>query len=148
MKEAGGQRKDLPKFLDETGHAHKAWRILCIASSPKIGSVFDVLLLRFDQPQKFWRIHAHNTADFLIRPPQSGALLGGPEIKFSTDDPRLFAKRLQYVPGDEGGEYDPPRKYQLLEMDGSWIIAERFEIEPLPQITYGSPQGLQTQPSL
>ena len=130
MSGASSQRKELSNFLAESAGGPRVWRILHISASPRMGSIFDISMFKFDHPQNFWRIYACNTADFAIRPPNPRTMEGGPEIKFSTDDPRLADPALQYVPGGDGEVYDPPRRYQLLELDQSWIIAERFEIEP------------------
>lgn len=102
-----------------------------------MGRVLDVLLVNYDYRQRFWRIFATGTADFALRPSNPLIIMGGPEIHLSTDDPRLSDPALQYIPGGDGEIYDPPRNYQLLALDQSWIIAERFEIEPLSQSTVG-----------
>ena len=62
---------------------------------------------------------AFGKADFAVRPPNPATIEGGPEIRFSTDDPRLSDPGLQYVTGGDGDEYDPPRQNQLLELDQS-----------------------------
>ena len=127
------QRKELGEFLRETG----SWRIIEIRASEQMGRVFDVVLANRDTRQCFWRLFATGTADFAIRPSNPATIMGGPEIRFSTNDPRLSNPRLQCIPGGDGETYHPPRRYQLLELDQSWIIAERFEIEPLPQVIVG-----------
>ena len=133
MSGAPIQRNELGKFLSETG----SWRILVIGASPRMGRVFDITMVNSNTRQCFWRIHAFGTADFALRPPNPATVMGGPEILWSKDDPRLAAPGLQYIPGGDGDTYNPPRQYQLLELDQSWIIAERFEIEPLPQTRVG-----------
>jgi hypothetical protein len=130
------KRQELGEFLKQTG----TWRILGIISSPDMGDIFDMVMVNsmsVSPRQKFWRIHAIQTADFTIRRFNPAIMAGGPEIRFSTDDPRLSDRGLQYVPGSDYEEYNPPRRYQLLELDRSWIIAVRFEIEPLPQTSVG-----------
>jgi hypothetical protein len=95
---------------------------------------FKIAMRKHPQRQIFWKISAYGTADFAVRPKDPGIIEGGMPLRFSTDDPRLADPELQYVPGGDGEVYNPRRHYQLLELDQSWIIAERFEIEPLPQI--------------
>ena len=129
------KRKELGKFLHETG----SWSILSIRAVPDMGRVFDLRLGHADLRQVFWRLHAIGTADFAIRPRNRMAMMGGPYIRLTTDDPRLSDPGLQCVPGGDGEIYQPPRRFQLLELEQSWIIAERFEIEPLPQVSTGPP---------
>ncbi|MFO1514019.1 MAG: hypothetical protein U1F83_14050 [Verrucomicrobiota bacterium] len=131
------QRQELSKFLAETSDWPEIyanlWRVLHIHAIPQIGSVFDVLMFKSGVRPGLWRIYAFNIADFAIRPPNPATIEGGPAIKFSTDDPRLNDRLLQCIPGGDGEVYDPPRRFQLLELDQTWVIAERFEIEPLPE---------------
>jgi hypothetical protein len=126
-------RQELGKFLRETGN----WSVLGIDASVQMGSVFDLRLVNPDTRQCFWRVFAIGTADYAIRPSNPALIIGGPYIRLSTDDPRLSDPDLQYIPGGDGETFNPPRRYQLLELDQSWIVAERFEIEPLPQTTVG-----------
>ena len=85
-----------------------------------------------NHPMHGWfRIYAIQAADYAIRPTSPTTMMGGPVINFSTDDPRLADPGLQYIPGHDGDLYDPPRCFQLLELDQTWIIAVRFEIETL-----------------
>lgn len=133
MSDASIQRKELGNFLRETGD----WSILAIRASPQMGRVFDITLANPDTRPCLWRLFATGTADFAIRPKNPATILGGPYIRLSIDDPRLSDPRLQYIPGGDGETYNPLRRYQLLELDQSWIIAEHFEIEPLPQTTVG-----------
>ena len=127
------ERQEAGEFLRQPGE----WRILNLQASEQLGHSFDVTMFNWESPQKFWRLYAFGTADFAIRPPNPATIEGGPAIRFSTDDPRLTNPALQNVPGGDGAVYHPPRRYQLLELDQSWIIAERFEFEALPQVTVG-----------
>ena len=132
MSEAKPQRVELSKFLaDNAGGL--GWRIIDLLRFINGGSscTFDAIIVKFGHPQNAWRIHAINPADYAIRPKDPATIEGGPEIKVSTDDARLADPRLQLRPGGDGEIYDPPRVCQLLELDQSWVIAERFEIEPL-----------------
>lgn len=83
-------------------------------------------------PQMEWRIFALDPADFVIRPANPASAGERALIKFSIDDPRLADPRLQLT-GRNGEVFAPPRRYQLLELDQSWIFAVRFEIEPLQE---------------
>jgi hypothetical protein len=121
------QRQELGEFL---GHG-EPWRILKHYAVQQSGHIFDMVL--FTSPRRIghFRIYAFGTADYSIRPPDPARIEGGPDIVFSTDDLRLAAPSLQQIPGGDGEAYDPPKRYQLLKLDQSWIIAERFEIESL-----------------
>ena len=90
-----------------------------------------------ERKRGFFRIYAIHEQDYAIRPEDPNILAGGPPIKFSTDDPRLSDPGLQYISGGDGEVYNPPRRFQLLELNQTWIIAERFEIEALSQETSG-----------
>jgi hypothetical protein len=97
-----------------------------------MGGIFDIIMFRAPKSIHASRIYAFETADYAFRPMNPNTILGGPEIKYSTTDPRLAEECLQFVPGGDGMTYNPRKKYQLLELDQSWIIAVRFEIEDLP----------------
>jgi hypothetical protein len=127
------QRQELGKFFRVTGN----WSVPGIHASVPIGCVFDLSLANPDTRQCFWRIFAIGTADYAIRPSNPALIMGGPYIRLSTDDPRLSDPGLQYIPGGDGETCKPLRRYQLLELDQSWIVAERFENEPLAQTTVG-----------
>ena len=123
------QRQELGEFL---GHG-EPWRILKLSAVQQLGHIFDMVLFSNPSRADHFRIYAFGTADYSIRPPNPARIEGGPDIIFSTDDPRLAEPGLQQIPGGDGAAYDPPKRYQLLELDQSWIIAQRFEIEPLPR---------------
>jgi hypothetical protein len=94
--------------------------------------IFEIYAIKYDRllhTHFRLRIFAIDAIDYSIRPKNPGITVGGPPIKFSTDDPRLNDPDLQYVPGGDGEVFEPPRRYQLLELDQSWIIAVRFEVE-------------------
>jgi len=146
---ANSQREELSQFLLKDGmceglsHFFKKdgmsrWNVLSVFgfARPVImrGKMeFQVAMEKHPQPQIFWKISAYETADFAVRPKNPAIIEGGMPLRFSTNDPRLADPMLQYIPGGDGEVYNPPRRFQLLELDQTWIIAERFEIEPLPQ---------------
>ena len=137
MNSENSERKELSVFLTEN---RQYWAVLEIFSMnhgfvlpgrPNV--VLDAILSSHKHPQKFWRIYAYEARDFAIRPPNPATIEGGPPMKFSIDDPRLADPKLQLIPGGDGEVNHPPKRYQLLELDQSWVIAVRFEIEPLAQ---------------
>lgn len=76
-----------------------------------------------------WKLICHYAQDFAIRPPHPATIIGGPFVKLLTQDPRLDDVRLKYVPGGDGMRHRPRKKFKLLVLDQTWVIAERFEIE-------------------
>jgi hypothetical protein len=135
-----GMIEGLSRFFKKDGMSR--WNVLSVFGFSRPVQMsgkmeFQIAMEKHPQPQIFWKISAYGTADFAVRPKNPGIIEGGMPLRFSTDDPRLADPELQYVPGGDGEVYNPPRHYQLLELDQSWIIAERFEIEPLPQTSVG-----------
>jgi hypothetical protein len=59
---------------------------------------------------------------------------GGPPIQYHEEHPLLNQQALQYEPGCDGKLFDPPRKFSLLILDQTHIIAEKFEIEEPPPL--------------
>jgi hypothetical protein len=131
MNETPSKRRELGGFLRDGGTFLRGWRILHISAVPELGCIFDVFMFLYPVIGT-WRIYAFHTADYAIRPPNPASMVGGPLITLSADDPRVFDARLQEI-NDDGKVYDPPRRFQVLDLDQSWIIAERFEIEQLQQ---------------
>jgi hypothetical protein len=109
--------------------------------------IFDIRVARHDlkvnlRTNLLLRIAARDVIDYAIRPKNPGILMGGERLKFSTDDPRLDDPKLQFIPHlDNGERFDPPRRYQLLELDQTWIIARGFEVEELQRrvLSYPAP---------
>jgi hypothetical protein len=150
---ANPQREELSLFLSKDGMSEglsrifkkdgmSRWNVLSVFGFFRSGIMgeileFQVAMEKHPQPQIFWKIFAYGAADFAVRPKDPGTIEGGKPLRFSTTDPRLDDPGLQYVPGGDGEIYKPSRRYQLLELDQTWIIAERFEIEPLPQTNFG-----------
>jgi hypothetical protein len=60
-------------------------------------------------------------------------LRGGPVIEFYEQHQLLDEERLQGVPGGDGEVFNPPLKFQLLILDQTYVIAERFEVEEKSQ---------------
>ena len=132
MSETAATREELSGFIGRSKYQPpiSGWRILGIFRFDPSPFCLDVRLS--DYPNGgYFRIHAIGAADYAVRPMDPAIMGGGPVIKFSTDDPRLADPGLQYIPGGDGEVYNPPRRYQLLELDQTWIIAVRFEIETL-----------------
>jgi hypothetical protein len=75
------------------------------------------------------RIFCHNPITYALRPRDGNWLEGGPPIEWSDSDARLLSDDLQYIPGSDGDRFDPPRKWQLLSFEHSYVVAERFDIE-------------------
>jgi hypothetical protein len=137
MNAPNSKRKEISQFLAE--NASRPFRHMGICSVQPMGEIFDVHLFKIDQYLHInlsLRIIALNAIDYAIRPQDPNIIEGGRELKFSTDDPRLDDPRLQFVPGGDGERFNPPRRYQLLELDQSWIIAQRFEVEELLRRTW------------
>ncbi len=76
----------------------------------------------------FLEIICAHAVDYSIRPMRPTIMEGGPAIEFHEEHPKLNAS-LQYIPGGDGEEFNPPRKFTMLELDQSYVIAERFLIE-------------------
>jgi hypothetical protein len=146
------QREELSHFLKDgmsQGLSHffkkdgmSCWFVLSVFGFSRSGIMgeileFQIAMKKHPDPQIFWKIFAYGAADFAVRPKNPATIEGGMPLRFSTDDPRLADPKLQYVPGGDGEGYKPSRRYQLLELDQTWIIAERFEIEAVPQISSG-----------
>jgi hypothetical protein len=137
------KRKEISQFLAENAAAYLAHLEII---SVQRNSIFDIHIARHDlkgdlHMNLLLRIFAHDVIDYAIRPKDPGILMGGPQLKFSTDDPRLNDPRLQYIPHlDDGERFNPPRRYQLLELDQTWIIAVRFEVEELHRRVWSIPK--------
>jgi hypothetical protein len=120
------------------------WRILGVSRfvtpSAWDEDAVEIVMVNQHRDRGYFRIHAIQAADYAIRPMSPTIMMGGPLIKFSTEDPRLTDPGLQYIPGYDGDLYDPPRRFQLLELDQTWIIAVRFEIETLQLTNPYSPK--------
>jgi hypothetical protein len=128
MNPPNPQRKEISQFLAETGSEY--WGVIEIRSVQLgyLEAILDVGMGVMGR-WKYLRIFAHEAIDYAIRPKDPATIEGGPQMKFSTDDPRLNDPGLQTVPGGDGEMFNPPNRYQLLELDQSWIIAVRFEVE-------------------
>jgi hypothetical protein len=141
MNTPNSQRKEMSQFLTENAPgflSHMGFLSVrpYVMVRPGVDfDIFDICVIKHHRLLRtYWhlRIFAIDAIDYSIRPQNPGTIVGGPPIKFSTDDPRLNDPNLQYVPGRDDGElFNPPRRYQLLELDQSWIIAVRFEVEEL-----------------
>jgi len=135
MNTPGSERKEISQLL--AGDALKLFIHLEICSVVP-NEIFDINVFTFDrfvQIHLLLRIFALNAIDYAIRPKDPNIFMCGVQLKFSTDDPRLNDPRLQFIPGGDGKCFNPPRRYQLLELDQSWIIAQRFEAEELHRIS-------------
>lgn len=70
-----------------------------------------------------------NAVDYIIRPMNPATIMGGPLVEYHDTHELLNRPLLQYVPGGDGEEFDPPLKLGLLMFDQSYVIAEKFEVE-------------------
>ncbi len=75
------------------------------------------------------KITCSNAVEYYIRPKDPNTIEGGPCIHFYEQHQLLDDKRLQGVPGGDGEVFKPPLKLQLLILDQTYVIAERFEVE-------------------
>jgi hypothetical protein len=147
MNTSNSNRKELSQFLAENA---SAYLIHLEIISVQRNSIFDIHVvgheLKGDSHMNLLlRIFAHDAIDYAIRPKDPGFIMGGARLKFSTDDPRLKDPRLQCIPGGDGEVFDPPRRYQLLELDQTYIIACRFEVEELHRRIWSIPRPGQSQ---
>lgn len=143
MRAANCQRKEISCFLAESAPGFLVVlkidsaeldgniNITIRASHITTSGIFELMSLRFS---------AHNAIDYAIRPKNPAIIEGGKLLKFSTDNPRLNDPMLQYIPGGDGKLFNPPRRYQLLELDQSWIIAQRFEVQELHRTVISLPE--------
>jgi hypothetical protein len=141
MNTSDSKRIELSQYLAENAFAYL---IHLEIISVERNEVFDIHVGRHDQDSHMnllLRIFARDVIDYAIRPKKPNILEGGAQLKFSMDDPRLNDPRLQYIPHlDHGERFDPPRRYQLLELDQTWIIAVRFEVEELQRHVWSIPR--------
>jgi len=78
-------------------------------------------------------IFCHFARDYCIRPPNPSIIMGAPFIEYHDQHKLLDDPSLQYIPGNDDGErYDPPSQLKLLIMDQTFVIAQRFEIQFIP----------------
>ena len=82
-----------------------------------------------------YRIYCNGMVDYAIRPHDPRYLMGGPSLQWSADDPKLLSPCFQEeiawaLAFDE--EAPPPRRFQIITINQSYVIAESFEIEVLP----------------
>jgi hypothetical protein len=142
MNTPNSQRKELSQFLAENVAELVLMHMQILSVQPYAMvlpgiDIFDIHVIKHDrnlQTDLRLRIFAIDAIDYSIRPRDPNIILGGRPLKFSTDDPRLNDRMLQMIPGGDGKCFDPPRRYQLLELDQSYIIAQRFEVEELLQL--------------
>lgn len=78
----------------------------------------------------FFEIICTNAVDYVIRPRNPNCIEGGPMVELHKHHPLLDRPGLQDVPGGDGEMFNPPLKLQLLILEQSHVIAERFEIQP------------------
>lgn len=133
MNTSNSNRKEISKFLAEYATTYLVHLEII---SVQRNEIFDIHVASHDLKQNshmnlVLRIFAHDVIDYAIRPKDPNIIEGGAQLKFSTNDPRLDDPRLQYVPGGDGELFDPAKRFQLLELDQSYIIARRFEVEEL-----------------
>ena len=143
MNTPNSKRKEISQFLAEN---ESGLLVHLEIISVRPCEVFDIHVAkhenkdgRLSHTNLILRIFARDTIDFAIRPKDPNIIMGGAFLKFSTDDPRLNDPRLQYIPHLDGPVFDPPRRFQLLELDQSYIIARRFEVEELQRRTWEIP---------
>jgi len=78
--------------------------------------------------RQFLAIDCFKAVDYSIRPTNPAILEGGPCIKYY-EKHELLDTVSQTVPKTDGMEvFNPPVKFILLNIDQSYIIAERFEM--------------------
>jgi hypothetical protein len=143
MNTPNSNRKEISQFLAENASAILTHLDIV---SVRPNEIFDIHVAKYvlkprpaTHTNLLLRIFARDAIDFSIRPKDPNIIMGGPPLKFSTDDPRLNDRHLQMVPGGDGAVFEPPRRYQLLELDQSYIIARRFEVEELHRQTWSIP---------
>lgn len=71
-----------------------------------------------------------NAVDYVIRPRNPNCIEGRPMVELHKHHPLLDRPGLQDVPGGDGEMFVPRLKLQLLILEQSHVIAERFEIQP------------------
>jgi hypothetical protein len=145
MNAANSKRIELSRYLAENA---AKFLIHLEIISVQHNEVFDIHVSSHDQNSHInlvLRIFARDIIDYAIRPKDPAIIMGGPRLKFSTDDPRLNDPRLQLIPGGDGYVFDPPRRFQLLELDQTYIIAGRFEVEELQRHVWSMPTPRQGQ---
>ena len=82
-----------------------------------------------------YRIYCNGMVDYAIRPHDPRYLMGGPSLQWSADDPKLlslcFQEEIAWAEAFEE-ELPPPRRFQIITINQSYVIAESFEIESIP----------------
>jgi hypothetical protein len=69
-----------------------------------------------------------NAVDYSIRPANPALLMGGPLIEYH-EKHELLDNVSQSVPNtDDGQVFNPPIKFVLLNIDQSYVIAQRFDL--------------------
>lgn len=124
---------DLGKLLLANPYLYRVHKILSANMPSFMKLELGVALVDQKPPYNlnFWMITAVNAVDYAVRPKPPACIEGGGLVCYHEKHERLESIG-QDIPHSDGLEYfDPPIRFTLLELEHTYIIAERFEIRPL-----------------
>ena len=125
-------RYDFGALLKENPRAYRISEV-CAARTGYLWLTLQARVVFFTERVffQFVAIDCINAVDYSIRPPNPGTLEGGPCIKYFEEHERLQSVS-RAVPNTDGMEvFKPSVKFSLLNVDQSYIIAQRFEMSIL-----------------
>jgi hypothetical protein len=126
-------RYDFGALLKENPHVYRIAE-LCIAYTSWLHLQLRARVVFCAARSHFFQLVAIdciNAVDYSIRPANPALLEGGPCIKYY-EKHELLQNVSRAVPNTDGMQmWDPSKKFTLLNIDQSYIIAQRFEMSIL-----------------
>ena len=86
------------------------------------------IVVQHSHERLFTKINCINAVDYALRPKPPNCLEGGDFVRYFEQHERLETIG-QDIPHSDGLEsFNPPIKFTLLELEDTYVIAERFEM--------------------
>jgi hypothetical protein len=133
--------EDLGKLLQAEPQAFRVQKVEAASMWGFLQLELTVALVRQNRNRGFQlvKINCINAVDYAIRPKPSHCLQGGDLVRYF-EQHELLKTIGQDIPHTDGGEYfKPPIKFTLLELEDTYVIAERFEMTTFQPKQFPSP---------